>query len=358
MSTGDVLLNALPHAILVLGPGDRVLQCNAAAEDLFQTSLTHLRRLALNDLVSFSSALASLVAQVRRTGNSVNEYGVELASPRALDNRLVDIYGARLPDAPDRVLIILQQRNMAAMIERQMTHRAAARSVSSLAAMLAHEIKNPLSGIRGAAQLIEPSLDDDGRALTRLICSETDRICGLVDRMQVFGDDRPIPPGTINIHSVLGHVKSLAEKGFARGITIEEQYDPSLPEIRGDRDRLIQAVLNLVKNAAEAVSGFRGDGLIVLRTAYRPGLRLSLPGTRERIFLPLMIAIEDNGPGIPDDVRGHLFDPFFTTKPSGSGLGLALVAKIVADHEGIIECDSEAGRTVFRLLLPVGSGTS
>jgi two-component system nitrogen regulation sensor histidine kinase GlnL len=242
---------------------------------------------------------------------------------------------------------------MAQMIERRLTHRAAARSVSGLAAVLAHEIKNPLSGIRGAAQLLEPSLSDEDRALARLICAETDRIRNLVDRMEVFGDERPLAIEPVNIHSVLDHVKRIAESGFARGIRITEQYDPSLPPIPGNRDKLVQAFLNLVKNAAEAVSETRDGGRIVLTTAFRPGVRLSVPGTQARVSLPLMIEVEDSGPGIAESVKSHLFDPFVTTKRTGTGLGLALVAKIVGDHGGIIECDSEPRRTVFRVLLPM-----
>jgi two-component system nitrogen regulation sensor histidine kinase GlnL len=242
---------------------------------------------------------------------------------------------------------------MAQMIERQLTHRAAARSVSGLAAVLAHEIKNPLSGIRGAAQLLEPGLGEDDRQLAQLICAETDRIRALVDRMEVFGDERPLATEPINIHAILDHVLRLAESGFAREIALVSEYDPSLPPIAANRDKLIQALLNLVKNAAESIGEGRDDGRIVLRTAFRPGVRLAVKGSRERVSLPLCIEIEDNGPGVPETIRPHLFDPFVTTKRTGTGLGLALVAKIIGDHGGIIECDSEPPRTVFRVLLPL-----
>ena len=248
---------------------------------------------------------------------------------------------------------MLQQRSMAQMIERQLTHRAAARSVSGMAAVLAHEIKNPLSGIRGAAQLLEPGLKDEDRALTQLICTETDRIRDLVDRMEVFGDERPLAAEPVNIHSVLDHVKRLAETGFADGIKINVDFDPSLPPLPANRDKLIQAFLNLVKNAAEAIEEGREPGRIVLRTAFRPGVRLAVPGTGARVSLPLMIEVEDTGPGVPDELKPHLFDPFVTTKRKGTGLGLALVAKIIGDHGGVIECESVPKRTVFRVLLPL-----
>ncbi len=349
----DVLVGALPHPLIVLAADERVIYAPVAAETFFQSSQAVLKRQQIGAIVSDDCPLIALARQVSRTGSTVNEYGVLISTPKVQAPRLVDIYGGPLPDAPDLVLLMLQQRSMAQMIERQLTHRAAARSVSGLAAVLAHEIKNPLSGIRGAAQLLEPSRSDEDRALARLICAETDRIRNLVDRMEVFGDERPLATEPVNIHDVLDHVKRIAESGFARGIRIQEQYDPSLPAVPGNRDKLVQAFLNLVKNAAEALGETRDGGRIVLTTAFRPGVRLSVPGSRARVALPLMIEIEDNGPGIAEAVRSHLFDPFVTTKRTGTGLGLALVAKIVGDHGGIIECDSEPRKTVFRVLLPM-----
>ncbi len=348
------LLNALPHTVLLLEPDNRITYANSAAEDFFQMSASTLCRHEIGDMVAFGSPLLALIEQVRHDGTTVNEYGVDLSSPKLGSHRFVDIHSAPLAEQPERVLVILQQRSMAQMIERQLTHRGAARTVSGLSAVLAHEIKNPLSGIRGAAQLLEGSLSDQDRTLTQLICAESDRICKLVDRMEVFGDERPIIKEPVNIHSVLDHVKRLGANGFAKNISITESYDPSLPYVPGNRDQLVQAFLNLLKNAAEAIGTERSDGQIVLATSFRPGVRLSVPGSRARVSLPLEISIEDNGSGIPADLRPHLFDPFITTKQNGTGLGLALVAKIVGDHGGIIECESDPrGGSIFRALMPM-----
>jgi two-component system, NtrC family, nitrogen regulation sensor histidine kinase GlnL len=349
----DLLLGALPHPILVLAVENRIVFANAAAEAFLSTGIALLKRVRLDDLLAFGSPLLALVDQVRRGGSTVNEYSVEVAGQKFPAPRLVDVYGGPLADQPGLIVLMLQQRNMAQMIERQLTHRAAARSASGLASVLAHEIKNPLSGIRGAAQLLESGLSDADRALTQLICSETDRIRNLVDRMEVFGDERPLAKEPVNIHDVLEHVRRISETGFARGIRITEDYDPSLPHVPGNRDKLVQAFLNLAKNAAEAIGDNKQHGRIVMQTSFRPGVRLSMQGADTRISLPLMIQIEDNGPGVPDHLKEHMFDPFVTTKPYGTGLGLALVAKIINDHGGIIECDSEPARTVFRVLLPL-----
>jgi two-component system nitrogen regulation sensor histidine kinase GlnL len=336
-----------------VGPELKIQYVNMAAEDFFQMSARMLCRRALTDIVSFGSPLLALVDQVQRNDTTLNEYGVELGSFRFEDPKLVDLYSGPLPEAPGHVLVMLQQRSMAQMIERQLTHRGAARSVSGLAAVLAHEIKNPLSGIRGAAQLLEGERTDGDRTLTQLICTESDRICKLVDRMEIFGDERPLQREPVNIHDVLDHVKKLATSGFGRQIKFVENYDPSLPPVPGNRDKLIQVFLNLVKNAAEAIGDKRADGQITLSTSFRPGVRLSVPGSQARISLPLEISVEDNGGGVSPDLMPHLFDPFVTTKPSGTGLGLALVAKIIGDHGGIIECDSRSRSTVFRALMPM-----
>jgi two-component system, NtrC family, nitrogen regulation sensor histidine kinase GlnL len=352
------VLQALPQPVIVVDENRTLVFVNYAAETFFGASLSVLSRQRLDDLIAFGSPIVGLAQAVAERRAPMTEYRVRVGSARfgdAADDRIVDVFASPISDLDARVALLFQERTMADKIDRQLVSRGAARSVTGLASMLAHEIKNPLSGIRGAAQLLEQSVTPEEIPLARLVREEVDRIVDLIDRVEVFGDDRPIERAPINIHVVLDRVKLLAKSGVARNVSFSEDYDPSLPPVFGNRDQLIQVFLNLVKNAAEALER-TPKAEIRISTAFRPGIRIAVQGVSQRISLPLEIVIEDNGPGIQPDLLPILFDPFVTTKANGSGLGLALVAKIVGDHGGVIDHDSRPGRTRFRVLLPVAKG--
>jgi two-component system nitrogen regulation sensor histidine kinase GlnL len=346
------ILDALPLAVAVVDEQDVFCAVNYAAEEFFGASKTMLLNTNLSELLPHDHPIFMMLERARRAGVTISEHDLSLEGPR-MARRGCSIQAAPVLDHPGCVAITLQDESAARTLDQQMSARNAARSITGMAAILAHEVKNPLSGIRGAAQLLEVSAPAADRELAVLIRDEADRIRDMVERMETFGEKK-LERQSVNIHRVLEHVRRLAGSGFAARAKFIEAYDPSLPHVLGNRDQLIQVLLNLVKNAAEAIAGTeRQDGEIHLTTSFQHGVRLSASASRGRPNLPICVSVRDNGPGIPEDIRRHLFEPFISTKATGSGLGLALVAKITADHGGLIDVDSRPGRTEFRIHLPV-----
>ncbi|MDB5717663.1 MAG: nitrogen-specific signal transduction histidine kinase NtrB, partial [Sphingomonas bacterium] len=346
------LVAVLPTPVLVIDPDGVIAEANVAAETFLNLSSAALVGTPAEAVIGGSIAAVPNDAPFAA-------YDVELPMP---DRRMrrADIAAAPLPDRPGWRVVSIHGPAPDHIVSRRPGREGGALTAAGAAAMLAHEIKNPLSGIRGAAQLLESSCDDASRDLTRLIRDEVDRVAALIDRMEGFTDTRPLALAPQNIHAILGHVREVAAQGFAREFVLREIYDPSLPAVIGHRDALIQVLLNLLKNAAEAMEGREG-GAITLTTAYRHGVSVHVRGSDGRQPLPIEICVIDEGPGAPDELASHLFDPFVTSKRTGTGLGLALVDKLVADLGGIIEYAREGDppRTVFRLMLPrAGAGVA
>ncbi len=336
------LIGAMPMAVLLLGPDDAIHYANAAAERLLNQSERAMLGTRLAQVVELPDDHA-----LARGGRGFAAFDTELRARRGGRLR-VDFAETPVPDQPGWRLVTLAETA---------AHRIAtppgggARAAIGAAAMLAHEIKNPLSGIRGAAQLLQGAVSGEEAALAALIVREVDRVAALIDRMEGFTDTRPLALAPLNLYPLLDDVRRVALAGFARGVRFEERFDPSLPPARADRGALVQVMLNLVKNAAEATA-HQADRRVTLATAYRHGMAASVAPGRPRQPLPIELSVIDNGPGAPPDIAEHLFDPFVSGKPEGQGLGLALVDKLMRDMGGIAQYAREGGQTIFRLLLP------
>ncbi|WP_448585716.1 two-component system sensor histidine kinase NtrB [Thermaurantiacus sp.] len=343
--------NALPTPTLLIGPDGDVVMANAACEIFLNASQATLVERGWASVFPPDSPVRALIEGARDSGQGVQAYAVLIEFTGGRQIR-ADILVGVLP-GPERWLTVsFQTRAVTALIDRQRDQSAAARTAVGVAAMLAHEVKNPLSGIRGAAQLLHEIVEPEARELSGLIMSEVDRVRALIDGLEGFTDERPRRFRPENIHAILSHVRRVAEAGFGAGTRFVERYDPSLPPVLGDHDLLVQALLNLVKNAVEASPP---GGTVTLVTAFRAGISVRPPGAAGRVSLPLEISVIDEGEGPPAHLVDNLFEPFVTSKRGGTGLGLALVAKAIGDHGGVVEFERRAARTIFRIRLPVAA---
>ena len=347
--TASQVLARLPNPVFILDSCNCFFYLNHAAEIFFQSSQTILFGVALDSFVPSDTPIFSMLKRANEQNVSVGDQGLELAGPK-LGLKLVNVQITPFGDVSPLLLVSLQERALAERLRGQSLFRGAARSISAMAALLAHEVKNPLAGIKGAAQLLESGLSDGDRTLTRMIVEESDRVTALLDRMEGFAGGAGLNLRPVNIHAVLDHCLMLANASYGTHLSVYRQYDPSLPLICGHRDLLIQAFINIIKNASEATD-CKGELNII--TSYSQGRRLSLAASDGGLHVPVQVDLIDNGRGIPDDIRDHLFDPFVSGHTSGSGLGLTMVASVVADHGGMIEVESMIGRTAFRLNFPV-----
>ena len=340
------LFASLPIAVMVIDPHDRIVFANAECETLLNLSERAMQGQPLESVITPPGEPS------RRDNQGFAAFDAEIEIVRG-GRVMVDYIEARVPDHDGWRSITLHTGATSRRMGHSVDRASAARAAIGAAAMLAHEIKNPLSGIRGAAQLLA---SDGSEELTTLITTEVDRIAALIDRMQDFTDTRPLSLVPENIYPLLDHARRVALAGFARHVTIEERFDPSLPPVLTDRDAILQVVLNLIKNATEAMRE-QADARITLATAYRHGMAVSPAPGRPRQPLPIEICVIDNGPGAPGDIADHLFDPFVSGKPEGQGLGLALVDKLVRDMGGIVQYAREGSppQSVFRILLPRGA---
>ncbi|MBC7132592.1 MAG: PAS domain-containing protein [Roseovarius sp.] len=346
MSADEPLWASLPVPALVIDAGDRIVRVNPAAEDFLIGSARALMDVPLWDRLAVDAPLEEAFARARQSGAPlfVNDVDVGTGARAPV---MCNLQIAPLAGAPGQMLLLIAPRELAGRVGQNSTVRAAARSAIGMAEMLAHEIKNPLAGITGAAQLLSMTLGPEDRELTDLIVSESRRIVALLERVEQFGNISAPHLAAVNLHDVLDRARRSAMLGFAAGMRIVEDYDPSLPPALGDGDQLLQVVLNLLRNAAEAAP--QGHGTIRLRSCYDATLRVRRKGGTRA--LPLHLEVIDDGPGLPPEIAGEVFEPFVSGRENGTGLGLALAAKIVADHGGWISVESVPGRTVFRISL-------
>ena len=344
-----VIWASLPMPALLIDAGSRIIEVNPAGEIFLNASTRSLMGQPAFDRISIDAPIeeALLRARANQSPIFINDVDVTTGERPPVQ---CNVQVAPMADNPDFVMLLIAPRDIADRLGRSMSAKSSAKSAIGMAEMLAHEIKNPLAGISGAAQLLSMGLSAEDRELTDLIVEETRRVVKLLEQVEQFGNLRPPVRRAVNIHDALDRARKSALVGFASHMQIVEDYDPSLPNTLADMDQLVQVFLNLIKNAAEAC---RTTGTTIrLHTYYDLSLRLRRK-TGGPSVLPLNIEIIDDGPGIAPEIAADIFEPFVSGRENGTGLGLALVSKIISDHEGWIQVDTVPGRTVFRVSLPV-----
>jgi two-component system nitrogen regulation sensor histidine kinase GlnL len=347
--SGTALWASLPLPALLIDQNGLIIEVNPPAETFLNASARSLIGQPLLDRLSIDAPMEDALARVHAHESPLFIAEADVTTGERAPIQCA-LQMAPLQDRPGHVILLISPREIADRLGRSMHVTSAAKSAIGMAEMLAHEIKNPLAGISGAAQLLAMGLSPEDQELTDLIVEETRRIVKLLEQVEQFGNLRPPARRAVNLHDALDRARRSALVGFGARMTIIEDYDPSLPATFADSDQLMQVFLNLLKNASEA-AGSKG-GIIRLHTFYDHSLRRRRKdGTGAA--LPLQIEIIDDGPGIPPDIASDIFEPFVSGRENGTGLGLALVSKIISDHEGWISVDSAPGRTAFRISLPL-----
>lgn len=349
------MMDILPFPVFMLDENDRFLWLNHAAEGFFHSSQAMLVPMQMSELLISDSPFFSLVRRARQSERPVSDKSLRLISPKfGVRNAAIQVTPLPVSENVDErgaVLVTLQEQGLSDKLAAQNTVKSAALSMSKMTSLLAHEVKNPLAGIKGAAQLLETEIPEESRELSSMIVTEADRITALLNRIENLSSDMPVQLKDVNIHEILDHCIRITTASFGRHLDIKCHYDPSLPNIDADPDLLVQCFLNLFKNASEVTDD---KGILTLKTSYNLSRYLSTSQSFQ-VHLPLQIEIEDNGSGIPEELQDYIFEPFISGKQSGSGLGLAMVASVVADHGGAISVDTSPAGSCFTVNLPIPS---
>jgi len=349
----ETIWDSIPYPSLILDAKHEIQSANSAAEFHFETSSDRMTNKLLSSFFGDNNLIEDMLKQTLLKSSLVVVYEVEIFWLNRIKIEC-NIYASPVSKSEDKILLLIHPKGNTERMERSLSHQAAVRSINGLAVMLAHELRNPLAGISGAAQLLGMSLNSEDKKLSDLIISETKRIGELITKFEIFGDQTPVIKKFINIHDVLDKAKLSAVAGFASHVNIIEHYDPSLPLIKGNFDSLMQVFLNLLKNSSEALP--KVNACLKISTSFKPGFKL-VTSSRKSVRLPIEVSVKDNGSGVDELLISNIFEPFVTSKKTGSGLGLSLVSKIILDHGGVIECKVEDGWTEFLIRLPVARGS-